>query len=165
MKKLKIKLTVICIALILLIVPGLVPAFPNTKEFNLGKTTLVREKNYELENLERDEIYDLIEEYRYRIPGIEQKYDTIFIPREDVSLVEGENDLNYNVDAFYSIVRSLPIHVGEPIEEYIPGRSRTGSLDPDNGIILCGANSENKCHYLFGHKDECSSAQLANLSC
>ncbi len=133
MKKLKIKLIVIGIALTLLIVPGLVPAFSNSKEFNLKKTTLLREKNYELENLDRDEIYDLIEKYRNRIPGIEQKYDTIFIPREDLSLVEGENDLNYNVDAFYSIVRSLPIHVGEPIEEYIPGRGRTGSLDPDNG--------------------------------
>ena len=133
MKNRENKLIVLMIALTLLIVPGLVPAFSNSEEYNLGKITLVKDENIESENLDIKEIYDLIEAYRYRIPGIEQKYDTIFVPTEDISLVEGENDLNYNVDAFYSIVRSLPIYVGEPIEDYIPGRSRSGSLDPDNG--------------------------------
>jgi len=39
------------------------------------------------------------------------------------------------------------------------------SLDPDNGIILCGANSKNKCHYKYGHKDECSTVNIANKIC
>ena len=40
------------------------------------------------------------------------------------------------------------------------------SLDPDNGIILCGSNSKNKCHYKYGHKDECSTGKLSsNVLC
>ena len=40
-------------------------------------------------------------------------------------------------------------------------------LDPDNGIIACGANSEKKCHYKYGHpKDtECSTGYLAKVIC
>src|SRR4030042_3122113 len=133
MKTLIIKVIVASIALTLFIVPGLVPAFSNSKQINLGKITLAEDTNDELENLDRAEIYKLIEEYRNRIPGIEQKYDTIFVKEEDISLVEGENDLNYNVDAYYSLVRSLPIYIGEPVKDYIPGRSRSGSLDPENG--------------------------------
>ena len=33
-------------------------------------------------------------------------------------------------------------------------------LDPDNGIILC-----KKCHYKYGHRDECSSAMLSHKEC
>jgi hypothetical protein len=38
-------------------------------------------------------------------------------------------------------------------------------LDPDNGIILCGFISKNKCHLKVGHKDECSTGNLAIVSC
>jgi len=34
------------------------------------------------------------------------------------------------------------------------------SLDPDFGISCC-----EKCHYKYGHKDECSTGQLANIIC
>lgn len=39
------------------------------------------------------------------------------------------------------------------------------ALDPDNGIILCGATSKNKCHYKIGHRDECSTGRLSHLIC
>jgi len=40
------------------------------------------------------------------------------------------------------------------------------SLDPDNGIILCGSNSKNKCHYKYGHKDKCSTGKISsNILC
>jgi len=32
-------------------------------------------------------------------------------------------------------------------------------LDPTNGIVLC-----KKCHYEIGHKDECSTGNLANIN-
>ena len=35
------------------------------------------------------------------------------------------------------------------------------ALDPDNGIICCGARSKNKCHYKYGHKDECNLYSLS----
>lgn len=35
------------------------------------------------------------------------------------------------------------------------------ALDPDNGIVLCGSNSQNKCHYKIGHKNDCSTSNLA----
>ena len=34
------------------------------------------------------------------------------------------------------------------------------SLDPENGIFLC-----EKCHYKYGHKDECSTGQLSKMIC
>lgn len=36
------------------------------------------------------------------------------------------------------------------------------ALDPDNGIILCGGNSEKNCHHKIGHQGECSTGSLAN---
>ena len=34
------------------------------------------------------------------------------------------------------------------------------ALDPDNGIACC-----NTCHYKYGHKDECSTINIANKIC
>ena len=34
------------------------------------------------------------------------------------------------------------------------------ALDPDNGMVLC-----QKCHYQYGHKDECSTGVLSNKQC
>lgn len=34
------------------------------------------------------------------------------------------------------------------------------ALDPDNGLAVC-----EECHYKYGHKDECSTVNLANISC
>jgi len=37
------------------------------------------------------------------------------------------------------------------------------SLDPDNGIVLCGFNSKNKCHLKIGHRDHwCKVNELKN---
>lgn len=38
------------------------------------------------------------------------------------------------------------------------------SLDPSNGIVLCGNTSENKCHLKYGHRDkECTTGYLSKL--
>lgn len=41
------------------------------------------------------------------------------------------------------------------------------ALDPDNGLILCGKNSKNKCHMEIGHPagTRCSTGNLAKLKC
>jgi len=38
------------------------------------------------------------------------------------------------------------------------------TLDPDNGIILCGRNA-NGCHYKYGHVGDCSTGSLASKTC
>jgi len=38
------------------------------------------------------------------------------------------------------------------------------SLDPDNGIILCG-RSANGCHYIYGHSDDCNTGRIASIIC
>lgn len=59
--------------------------------------------------------------------------DRVYIPIEDVNFPGEQNDVGYNVDAGDTIHRSLPLFVGEPVDELCPGRGRTGTLDPDNG--------------------------------
>ncbi|MCK5607715.1 HNH endonuclease [Candidatus Pacearchaeota archaeon] len=39
------------------------------------------------------------------------------------------------------------------------------ALDPDNGIILCGKGTANKCHYKIGHNGKCNLHQIAIKSC
>jgi len=51
--------------------------------------------------------------------------------------------------------KELSIHHEKPVKLY-PHLA----YDPDNGIVLCGARSSNKCHYKYGHKDECSTGKL-----
>jgi len=78
---------------------------------------------YQLQHL-----FDNVEQF----PAI--RYDTNYYPeQETVSLAGEQNDANYNVDAGNRILKSLPVYIGEPIEEHIPGRSRSGTLDPENG--------------------------------
>ena len=64
--------------------------------------------------------------------GIEQPGDTRYVPIENVNLAGEQNDMNYNCDAKNSIVGSLLIYPGEPIDA-APGRGRTGMLDPSEG--------------------------------
>jgi len=59
--------------------------------------------------------------------------DTIYHPVEDVFFAGEQNDIGYNVDAGDTIVQSLHLFAGEPVDEMIPGRGRTGILDPDDG--------------------------------
>ncbi|MEA2054230.1 MAG: hypothetical protein U9O96_03810, partial [Candidatus Thermoplasmatota archaeon] len=62
--------------------------------------------------------------------GVCQMYDTIYTPTEDVSLAGIQNDIGYNVDAGGNVLKSLPIYVGEPVDQSVPGRGRIGTLDP-----------------------------------
>ena len=50
---------------------------------------------------------------------------------------------------------NLNVHHEKPIKTH-----PLMALDPDNGIILC-----RECHIKFGHQDECSTGNLANLVC
>ena len=56
--------------------------------------------------------------------GVEQPYDTYYVPPEDVKLAGEENDIGYNCDAGDRIQKSLPIYPGEPIDQRVPGRGR-----------------------------------------
>ena len=69
-----------------------------------------------------------------KIKGIEQRYDTIYIPEEEVLLAGEQNDIGYNVDAGNRIQRSMPVYVGEPADQSVPGRGRTGALDPSGDV-------------------------------
>lgn len=56
-----------------------------------------------------------------------------YIPIEESKVADYENDIGYNVDVGDSLRRSYEIYVGEPPNERIPGRGRTGTLDPGSG--------------------------------
>ena len=51
-----------------------------------------------------------------------------YVPAEDVSYAGEQNDIGYNVDSGDTIFRALEIYAGEPVEERIPGKGRTGTL-------------------------------------
>jgi len=65
--------------------------------------------------------------------GTELPYDTVNVPVENVALAGIENDIGYNCDTGDSILKSLPLYVGEPVDSTVPGRGRTGQLDPSQG--------------------------------
>jgi hypothetical protein len=75
--------------------------------------------------------------------------------REELGCNECEYCGNRNVN-------ELVVHHEKPQKTY-----PLLALDPDNGIIVCGANSEKKCHYKYGHKigTKCSTGKLASLIC
>jgi hypothetical protein len=56
--------------------------------------------------------------------------DMRYVPFEDVSFADEQNDIGYNIDAGNSIQRAIPLYVGEPADQSVPGRGRSGSLDP-----------------------------------
>jgi len=106
--------------IVLISVMILTPSFSaNIMPLNYTKN----EENLEeqLQNLFRDvEIFPAI------------RSDTNYYPKEAVKLAGEQNDIGYNVDTGDKISRSLPIFTGEPIDQTIPGRGRTGSLDLDS---------------------------------
>ena len=59
--------------------------------------------------------------------------DTYYPRTEDVSIASDQNDIGYNIDAGATITRSIPIYVGEPIDQTVPGRGRQGTLEPNDG--------------------------------
>ena len=82
------------------------------------------------EYTERTNIQQLFED---KNKGIRQMYDTIYIPEEEALLVGDQNDIGYNTDAGKAIFKSFPVYVGEPVDQSVPGRGRTGTLEPDGG--------------------------------
>ena len=58
-----------------------------------------------------------------------------YIPVEEVSFAGEQNDIGYNVDSGDTIYRALDIYAGEPVVEKIPGRGRSGSLEPADDDI------------------------------
>ena len=81
--------------------------------------------------------------------------DTNYYPIETVNLAGEQNDIGYNVDAGNKITKSTYLFVGEPIDQTIPGRGRSGSLDPDSDdledwyVFSASIRSTNKC---FSHR-------------
>ena len=57
------------------------------------------------------------------------RHDTNYYPKENVLLAGEQNDIGYNVDVGDNKQRALPVYVGEPIDETVPGRGRTAELD------------------------------------
>lgn len=55
------------------------------------------------------------------------------IPFEDISFQDEQNDIGYNTDSGDRIVQSYDLYAGEPVDERVPGKGRTGSLDPSIG--------------------------------
>ena len=90
-----------------------------------------------------------------------EEYDTW---REEVFRRQKEELGSYNECEYCGNrnVNELSAHHEKPQKTH-PGMS----LDPDNGIILCGATSKNKCHYKIGHRagTDCSTGALATKIC
>jgi len=61
------------------------------------------------------------------------RLDTVYNPEVTTSLLDEQNDVGYNTDAGNRVQRSIPLYVGEHVDQGVPGRGRAGSLDPDNG--------------------------------
>lgn len=70
-----------------------------------------------------------------------------------------KEEIGKNVCEICGSDKDLQVHhiIPQKIEPYF-------SLDPDNGVILCG-NKSNNCHNKYGHKDECSYGKLSTLYC
>ncbi len=60
------------------------------------------------------------------------RYDTNYYPEETVAFAGEQNDVGYNTDTGDSIRRANQVYISEPVDENIPGRGRTGTLDPPN---------------------------------
>ena len=69
---------------------------------------------------------------RYDIDITQTSDEMIATPLQTTVMDNGDNDIGYNVDARDSI-RPLPVYPGEPVDQRIPGRGRTGSLNPGSG--------------------------------
>ena len=120
MKNSKISKTgAVMITLLLLI--GMMQVFSATSENNVTETRKYSESVVDLQDSGDEN------------NGVCQKYDTIYIPEEDVSLAGEQNDIGYNIDAGDKLLKALPVHAGEPVDMSVPGRGRTGTLDPDAG--------------------------------
>lgn len=77
--------------------------------------------------------------------------------RQEV-LKRQQDELGYNECEMCGCRDDLHVHHEKPQKTH-----PILSLDPDNGIILCGGVGGNNCHNKYGHADECSSGNLKNI--
>ncbi len=121
MKKFKIgKMSLLIITLFSMIAATTTPVFNPLSVNNSNETT-------DYEKIELEEPFKNVD------IGMYQRYDTIYVPTEEVVLAGEQNDIGYNVDTGDQVRRALPVYVGEPVDARVPGRGRTGSLDPTKG--------------------------------
>jgi len=113
----------------------------------------------------RKTIAQLIKEDEIRAGIIEEETPTgeLQIFQKEV-LKRQKEELGYNECQYCENknLEELVVH-----HEYPRKTHPQFELDPDNGIICCGTNSKNKCHYKYGHKTgtPCSTGELANKIC
>ena len=125
----KYKLGAVVLSMILL---GSMIIIPSTGAFNV-KTKKSQETLTLNKILSPDPIID--PDYNFDTAGTSEKVwlYTNHYRSEDVSLAGEQNDIGYNIDAGNSIVRSIPLYVGEPVDQTVPGRGRTAELDTGDG--------------------------------
>ena len=110
-------------------------------------------------------VAQLIKEDEIRAGIIKEESPTgeLHIFREEV-LKRQRDELGYNECEYCrnKNLKELVVH-----HEYPRKTHPQFELDPDNGIVCCGMNSENKCHYKYGHRKgtPCSTGNLANKIC
>jgi hypothetical protein len=56
--------------------------------------------------------------------------DRSYPNENDLFFTLDQNDIGYHIDAKDKIQASLPLYVAEPVDQTVPGRGRTGTLDP-----------------------------------
>ena len=87
------------VVLFILVSLAMLPSFSA-----LTNSTVVKTDNYSIKNNLQEDL-----DTDNAVKGIYQRYDTIYIPEEDVSMAGIQNDIGYNVDAGSKPVKSLPI--------------------------------------------------------
>jgi len=101
-------------------------------------------------------LYRLNPKHSISSNSYERSYNITFVKEV---LKRQKDELGYNECEICGLRKHLQIHHEKPQKTH-PHLS----LDPDNGIILCGYLG-NSCHLKFGHKDECNTGKLAHLKC
>ena len=91
-----------------------------------GAFKISTNETYERENINKSLVY--IRENND--PNEPIWLDTNYIPKGETLLADEQNDIGYNMDTGNRIQKGLPVYVGEPVDQSIPGRGRTGTLDP-----------------------------------
>jgi len=150
---------------------------PTKNQFYLRKNALEKEDGnngcyfYCLEECKQTcpsynkKVSQLIEEDEIRAGIIKEETsgEELQIFREEV-LRRQKEELGYNECQYCENqnLEELVVH-----HEYPRKTHPQFELDPDNGIVCCGLNSENKCHLKYGHRTvtPCSTGNLANKIC
>jgi hypothetical protein len=128
-----IKVEAVAFVLVLICATLLVPYFSTS---STSKIIKIKSKRLAIRN---QELSNSRNRFIANYPPTENEnksilLDTVYVPEEEIetTLLTDQNDIGYNIDAGDRILKALPIYVGEPIDQTVPGRGRIGSLDPDN---------------------------------